>query len=95
VLDTIPVPTGESTTTQPLGNTTTTAGSTTTAKGKPNPTPIPEVYALPWTFGSTATVTVVIGAPDQNGTRLKVLLDTPSLNSMEYDYLGACSNSAS
>ena len=48
------------------------------------------MYALPWTFGSTATITVVVGAGDENGTRLKVLLETPAINSMEYEYLGPC-----
>jgi len=89
--DTAVAGTGPTTTAPSMGNTTTTAPSTETKSGSPTPTAIPEVYALPWTFGSTSTVTVIIGAPDENGTRLKVLLDTPSLNSMEYDYLGACS----
>ena len=81
--------TSPSTTAQNIGETTTTATSSTDA-GAPQQTEIPPVYALPWTFGSTATVTVVLGAGDENGTRLKVLLETPAINSMEYEYLGPC-----
>lgn len=75
------------TTTQNIGNTTTTAAADSSA---PQVTPIPDVYALTSTFGTTATVTLIVGDGDENGTRLKVLLETPSLNSMEYEYLGAC-----
>jgi hypothetical protein len=71
---------------QNLGNTTTTAAGTSA----PPQTPIPPVYALPSTFGSISTVTVVVGAGDENGVRLKVLLETPSLNSIEYEFLGTC-----
>ena len=72
---------------QDLGNTTTTAAD---SGSTPQLTAIPPVYALPSTFGSTGTLTVVVGAGDENGTRLKVLLETPSLNSLEYEYLGTC-----
>ena len=66
------------------------AATTTTAAGPAGgnaPTPIPVPTAIPATFGSTASYTIVVGAGDQNGTRLKVILDTPSLNSFEYEYL--------
>jgi hypothetical protein len=84
------LPGGSTTTTigQNLGNTTTTAGA---EDAGPVLTEIPSVYALPSTFGTTSTVVVVVGAGDENGTRLKVLLETPSLNSMVYEHLGACS----
>lgn len=86
------LPAGETTTTsgQNLGNTTTTTAAATDSG--PQLTPIPDVYALPSTFGQTATITVVVGAGDENGTRLKVLLETPSLNSMIYEYQGACTS---
>jgi hypothetical protein len=84
------VPGGSTTTTvaQNLGNTTT---SSVAGAAGPQLTEIPAVYALPSTFGTTSTITVVVGAGDENGTRLKVLLETPSLNSMEYEALGPCS----
>ena len=84
------LPAGETTTTaQDLGNTTTTAAAD---QSGPQLTAIPAVYALPATFGLTSTITVVLGAGDENGTRLKVLLETPSLNSMVYEYAGGCTS---
>jgi hypothetical protein len=50
-------------------------------------TPIPSVTAIPSQFGSLAQIQLVLGAGDVNGTRLKVNLDTPSLNSLVYEYL--------
>ena len=85
--DTLPGGGTTTTTGQDLGNTTTTAAA---AASGTQLTEIPAVYALPATFGQTSTITVVVGAGDENGTRLKVLLETPSLNSMIYEYHGAC-----
>ena len=50
-------------------------------------TEIPSVTAIPSQFGSLAQIQVVLGAGDENGTRLKVNLETPSLNSLVYEYL--------
>ncbi|MCU1502085.1 MAG: hypothetical protein JWM12_1439 [Ilumatobacteraceae bacterium] len=71
------------TTPQDLGNTTTTKAPS----GGNVPTPIVPPSAIPSTFGSTATLQIVVGAGDENGTRLKLNLETPSLNSLEYEYL--------
>jgi hypothetical protein len=80
-LDTTPA--AASTTIQDIGQSTTTAaaggGNTLTAIIAPS--------AIPGAFGSTATLQIVVGAGDENGTRLKVNLETPSLNSLEYEYL--------
>jgi hypothetical protein len=86
--DTLPGGSTTSTVAQNIGNTTTTAQAPTDAG--PTMTVIPENFALTSTFGSTSAITVVLGAGDVNGTRLKVLLETPSLNSIEYEFLGAC-----
>jgi hypothetical protein len=45
------------------------------------------VTAIPSQFGSLAQIQLVVGAGDENGTRLKVNLETPSLNSLVYEYL--------
>jgi hypothetical protein len=74
---------GPTTTGQNLGATTTTAAKS----GSNAPTPIVPPAAIPGTFGSTATLQIIVGAGDENGTRLKVNLETPSLNSFEYEYL--------
>jgi hypothetical protein len=74
---------GPTTVPQNIGETTTTAA----AKGGNTPTVIIPPSALPGTFGSTATLQIVVGSGDENGTRLKVNLETPSVNSFEYEYL--------
>jgi hypothetical protein len=49
---------------------------------------IPEAaYAVPSAFGTKAPVPVVLGAPDESGIRTSLNLETPSLNSMVYEYL--------
>jgi hypothetical protein len=50
-------------------------------------TAIPPVYAMPGTFGRLAATQIVIGAPNDAGTRTTVNLDTPSLNSYVYEYM--------
>ncbi|HEX3088049.1 MAG TPA: ferritin-like domain-containing protein [Ilumatobacteraceae bacterium] len=50
-------------------------------------TEIPTVTAVPSQFGSLAAIQIVVGAGDENGTRLKVNLETPSLNSFVYEYM--------
>ncbi len=81
--DTTPA-SGPTTTGQNLGATTTTAA---TKGGGSAPTPLVAPSAIPATFGSTAILQIIVGAGDENGTRLKVSLQTPSLNSFEYEYL--------
>jgi hypothetical protein len=48
------------------------------------------VVAVPWTFGNLGPIPVVIGAPNEVGTRPQLTFETPSLNSIMYEYLGAC-----
>lgn len=44
-------------------------------------------YASPSAFGTQAPVPVTLGASGETGTRTTVNLETPSLNSMIYEYL--------
>ena len=53
----------------------------------PPPTPIPAVYAVPGQFGNLGVTPVVVGAPNELGTRVTVNLETPSLNSLVYEYM--------
>jgi hypothetical protein len=48
--------------------------------GKPNPA------AVPGAFGSLAAVTFSIGKTSEAGTKTQLSLDTPSLNSLAYEY---------
>jgi rubrerythrin len=50
------------------------------------------VYAVPSTFGLLSPIPLQIGAPNESGIRTTVNLETPSLNSLVYEYLGACSS---
>lgn len=53
---------------------------------------IPVPVAKPTAFGSIGAVTWVGGAGDENGVRMRVNFETPSLNSMVYDFVeyGEC-----
>jgi hypothetical protein len=51
--------------------------------GKPN------IAAVPSTFGSLANIQLSIGEPKPDGSRTTLLLETPSLNSLVYDFV-AC-----
>ncbi|MGZ4739303.1 MAG: ferritin-like domain-containing protein [Ilumatobacteraceae bacterium] len=54
-------------------------------------TEIPTLTAIPSQFGGLAAIQIVVGAGDENGTRLKLNLETPSLNSFVYEYMkGTC-----
>jgi rubrerythrin len=44
-------------------------------------------YAVPSAFGTKAPVQVVLGAPNESGIRTSLNLETPSLNSMVYEFL--------
>lgn len=44
-------------------------------------------YAVPTAFGTQAPIPVTLGAPNESGVRTTVNLETPSLNSMVYEYL--------
>ncbi len=64
--------------------------TTTTAAASdapPPPTEIPLPLAVPGQFGLLSPVTFIGGAGDENGVRLKLNFETPSLNSFAYDYL--------
>ncbi len=58
----------------------------TTAPPAPPPTEIPVPVALPSQYGSLAAITYIGGAGDENGVRLKLNFETPSLNSLTYDF---------
>ena len=80
--------------------TTTTAAPTTTQNiaapvgdaggdsgaAEPVLTEIPLPIAIPGQFGSLAAIVYVGGAGDENGVRLKLNFDTPSLNSYAYPF---------
>jgi rubrerythrin len=84
-----PATTAPPTTVQNIASPTTVKGATP----PPPPTEIPTVIAIPGQFGSLAAIPVVVGAPDANGSRLKASLETLSLNSLVYEYLGDCPSS--
>ena len=50
-------------------------------------TEIPSLTAIPSPFGGLAAIQIVVGRGDENGTRLKLNLETPSLNSFVYEYM--------
>jgi len=84
---------------QPASPPTTTIAPTTTvqniatpsggsaAEPAPPQTVIPTVTAIPSQFGSLAAIQLVVGAGDENGTRLKINIETPSLNSFVYEFM--------
>jgi rubrerythrin len=53
----------------------------------PPQTEIPSVTAIPGQFGGLSAIQLVVGKGDENGTRLKINLETPSLNSFVYEYV--------
>jgi len=63
--------------------TTTTAGQDGAA---PPPTPIPLPDAVPGQFGLLSPTIFIGGAGDENGVRLKLNFETPSLNSLSYPF---------
>jgi hypothetical protein len=70
--------------------TTTVAAPTTTAAASQDVSPPPVVHAVSSTFGQLGPVLIELGVTDDNGIRKKVNLETPYLNSLAYEYLGAC-----
>lgn len=72
---------GESTTAEDTATTTTLADG-----APPAPTAIPLPVALPARFGLLSPTTFIGGAGDENGVRLKVNFETPSLNSLAYPF---------
>jgi len=75
--------------------TTTTAAATTTTAApadgaEPPQTEIPLPLALPGDFGLLSPITYIGGHGDENGVRLKINFETPSLNMYAYPYLEAC-----
>ena len=97
VLETVSVPTAAD---DAAAETTETSGApaTTTAaaegeaqgQGADETTSAPLVHAVSSTFGQLAPVQIEIGAPDENDLRLIINIETPYLNSMIYEYMGAC-----
>jgi Ferritin-like domain len=51
------------------------------------PPTIPPVFAIPGQFGVLGTTTIVIGKEDAVGTRQSFNLETPSLNTLIYEYM--------
>jgi len=49
------------------------------------PDGLPQWYAVATTFGSIGQIDLVIGAPDENGTRSSFFLQTPAANSYIYN----------
>jgi hypothetical protein len=45
------------------------------------------VASVPMAFGSQASVQISIGAPNAEGAKTTVAMETPSLNSLVYDYV--------
>jgi rubrerythrin len=83
---------------EPASPPTTTIAPTTTQNiaGGAAPTPtsapvqfteIPALTAIPSQFGGLGAIQIVVGAGDENGTRLKQNLETPSLNSFVFEYM--------
>jgi rubrerythrin len=85
---------------EPASPPTTTVAPSTTVQNIANPvsggspsaesvqqTEIPTVTAIPSQFGSLGAIQVVVGRGDENGTRLKLNLETPSLNSFVFEYM--------
>jgi rubrerythrin len=58
--------------------------------GEPLPEGAPTTFAVPGAFGSLSPIPVTIGAPVEAGTQVTLNLETLSLNSFVYEYLGAC-----
>jgi hypothetical protein len=48
--------------------------------------PLP-FYAVPTAFGTQSPIPVTLGPANESGSRTTVNLETPSLNSMVYEYL--------
>lgn len=56
--------------------------------GEPAPAEEPEfpvVYAIPSTFGTVSGIELVVGAPNEDGQRLTILLQTPAANTYVYN----------
>jgi rubrerythrin len=64
-----------------------TVAPATTVKGATPATPIPTVYAIPSVFALLGQVQLVVGKPNEAGTRLTTNLETPSLNTFVYEYM--------
>lgn len=74
---------------------TTVAPTTTLAPAPTEPSaedvsPPAVVHAVSSTFGQLGPVLIELGVADDNGIRKKVNLETPYLNSLTYEYQGAC-----
>lgn len=67
------------------------APATTTPQGDgPAVVAVPPVYAIPGQFGNLGATQLVLGAPNELGNRTTLNVETPSLNSLVYEYLGSC-----
>jgi hypothetical protein len=65
----------------------TTAAAPTTVNGEAEAAgPAPVVHAVSASFGQLGPALIELGAPDENGIRDKVNIETPFLNSLAYEY---------
>ncbi len=63
------------------------AASEDTAAEAVESTAIPTVYAIPAQYGQLGVIQLVLGAPNESGTRLTVNLETPSNNTFVYEFM--------
>jgi Ferritin-like domain len=70
-----------------LQNIATPAGGAAPSAAPVPQTDIPTVTAIPSQFGLLGAIQLVVGRGDENGTRLKLNLETPSLNSFVFEYM--------
>jgi rubrerythrin len=47
----------------------------------------PNIATVPSAYGSLSNVSLTIGTPSPEGTKTNLILETPSLNSLAYDYV--------
>lgn len=85
----LPAAAAPATTMAPASGLPTTVASPDATEAPAAPVALP-VYAVPSTFGLLSPVQVQLGAANESGIRTTVNLETPSLNSLAYEYLGAC-----
>jgi hypothetical protein len=74
-------------TTTTLQNIANAPGAAVPSAEPPPQTEIPTVTAIPSQFGLLGALQIVVGRGDENGTRLKLNLETPSLNSFVFEYM--------
>ena len=83
----VPEATSPSTTVAPaVGLPTTVASPDVTEAPAPTAAALP-IYAVPSTFGLLAPIQIQLGKPNEAAIRTTLILETPSLNSLAYEYM--------